>query len=920
MGPKRKKSKPNPAEEEGTTQRSPEVEGATQQATTTTQSASNGKERSSWYGSWNSAKSLPTPAQIARESISVSQGAVTSSTSESPSARPNSVSKIARGGSRKSIPQAAEVTRVHATSDAADQSRPRFSSGGEKVKAAVPEQAIEVVVEDAQLPPQPDGMVGGDVGGQGKGQAGPWYAWWSRPDGYGSDADMRKSKRVKLEEVEDATSTPLPGTPLEQPVEIGKNARDFEGIGEATGDGKGGTQQSGIPARGWFGMWSSAQNEPSPAATDAPKPATQDATPAIVVSEETPPVPIPAVETVKTQDTGTGTQTPPGKSSGWAFWSSDKLKDPLPTPGGTQKQIGEIAVADTPSQSHPEAAQFNAQPDDVTTAAKPISKRGGSLLRPTKGLKSRPTTASDSSSPLPLSPATTPSASEQPSRAATPPQIEASSILTRIPDPPKPVPKPQNSPERTNLILPSFKSTFPFAPNPGYIERLTAYLAQSLHLPGTQPSPASIHIYRSSSPPRIKKAVALGIHGFFPAAMIQKLIGQPRGTSVRFANYAAIAIKTWCEDRQPDVKNVEIEKVALEGEGYIADRVTTLWKLLLNWLSHLRQADFIFVACHSQGVPVAVMLVAKLIQLNCLKPTVRLGICAMAGINLGPFLEYRSRFFGGTALELFDFSDPKSTVSRAYAESLTLCLRHGVRVTFAGSIDDQLVSIESSLHTPLRHPYIFRAIFIDGRLHAPNFLTHLVVFAAKLRNLGVSDHGLIRELSAPLAGSIVGGEGHSRIYDEPAVYRVAIDFTLESTDVPASPSPTPPSQPAERLRTRRTSLAESGLPTAPALASHLRRSSLAYAGGPTPSITTPGSNNTVSPIMQPYEPPAPAGTANPFYLPWAVRGMLEEELVKSDPSLRDEVLELVKEFEDWRPATRGLRDVRWRLEGVRGMV
>ena len=49
-------------------------------------------------------------------------------------------------------------------------------------------------------------------------------------------------------------------------------------------------------------------------------------------------------------------------------------------------------------------------------------------------------------------------------------------------------------------------------------------------------------------------------------------------------------------------------------------------------------------------------------------------------------------------------------------------------------------------------------------------LTHLVGFALKLRNLGVSDHGLIRELSTPLAGSLYGGEGHSRLYDDDAVY------------------------------------------------------------------------------------------------------------------------------------------------------
>lgn len=49
-------------------------------------------------------------------------------------------------------------------------------------------------------------------------------------------------------------------------------------------------------------------------------------------------------------------------------------------------------------------------------------------------------------------------------------------------------------------------------------------------------------------------------------------------------------------------------------------------------------------------------------------------------------------------------------------------------------------------------------------------LTHLVGFALKLRNLGISDHGLIRELSSPLAGSLYGGEGHSRIYNDDSVY------------------------------------------------------------------------------------------------------------------------------------------------------
>merc|ERR1711964_382640 len=190
------------------------------------------------------------------------------------------------------------------------------------------------------------------------------------------------------------------------------------------------------------------------------------------------------------------------------------------------------------------------------------------------------------------------------------------------------------------------------------------------------------------------------------------------------------------------------------GEGKIAERVDNLWKLLLNWIDHVRKADFVLIACHSQGVPVAIMLVAKLIEFGVVS-TGKIGICAMAGVSLGPFADYKSRLFSGSAGELFEFANPESTVSKRYEDSLKVAVKYGVRITYCGSIDDQLVSMESSIFSTVSHPYIFRAVFVDGRIHAPDFLSHLVGFALKLRNLGVSDHGLILELSAPLAAAFI---------------------------------------------------------------------------------------------------------------------------------------------------------------------
>jgi hypothetical protein len=63
-------------------------------------------------------------------------------------------------------------------------------------------------------------------------------------------------------------------------------------------------------------------------------------------------------------------------------------------------------------------------------------------------------------------------------------------------------------------------------------------------------------------------------------------------------------------------------------------------------------------------------------------------------VSLGPFADYKSRLFSGSAGELFEFADPESVVSKRYEDSLRVALKYGVRVTFCGSIDDQLVSME----------------------------------------------------------------------------------------------------------------------------------------------------------------------------------------------------------------------------------
>ncbi len=54
---------------------------------------------------------------------------------------------------------------------------------------------------------------------------------------------------------------------------------------------------------------------------------------------------------------------------------------------------------------------------------------------------------------------------------------------------------------------------------------------------------------------------------------------------------------------------------------------------------------------------------------------------------------------------------------------------------------------------------------------------------------------------------------------------------------------------------------------------------------------------------------------NPYHLPWIMRGLLEEDFVKTELHL--ETAELLKQFDEWKPTTKALKDVKYRLEAVR---
>ena len=318
----------------------------------------------------------------------------------------------------------------------------------------------------------------------------------------------------------------------------------------------------------WFGLWSTAASS----TTEEPK----ERIP-VKIAETSP-------DSIMEDAPATKTSAQPATGSSWAFWTSDTAKKAA-NPSEEPKDEGQLAVAGESSQNKPEPAKIETVKQD---------KKGKSAKRGRPQSTEIDEVAKKAVQLEPAASKGTPSQSPAPAKSVPP-----------------------------NLLLPSVKGTYRLVENPSILQQIARLILHGQQQP-------SKHVFLVKEPPKVKKALAIGIHGLFPAPLLRTVIGQPTGTSIRFANHAAAAIRRWGD--QHGCVDCEIEKVALEGEGKIAERVDNLWKLLLNWIEHVRKADFILVACHSQGVPVALMLIAKLIEFGVVS-TGRIGVCAMGKLS-----------------------------------------------------------------------------------------------------------------------------------------------------------------------------------------------------------------------------------------------------------------------------------------------
>ncbi|KAK7035510.1 hypothetical protein VNI00_011803 [Paramarasmius palmivorus] len=358
-----------------------------------------------------------------------------------------------------------------------------------------------------------------------------------------------------------------------------------------------------------------------------------------------------------------------------------------------------------------------------------------------------------------------------------------------------------------------------------------------------------------------KRVVVIGIHGWFPGAVMRTMLGEPTGTSPKFVNMMVQALEEFQEAH--GVKLEKITKIPLEGEGTIDRRVEKLYNSLLSndeWMSDLHDADAIFVSTHSQGSVVSTHLLDRLIRdrhIRTSKNAAATEGLADLGVNmipLKPQRPYIQYFESAAARELFEFQNTENEVSKSYVKALRNVVNNGTKMVYVASLDDQVVPIYSGLFTSASHPLILRALYIDGDAYSSSdFLSNLLVLLLRIQNCGLSDSGLLAHLSEVTAGSL-NGIGHSTAYEELSTYALAVNYLF---------------------------LTDEGLEEHP-------------------DLQVESFNATAE--------------QNDYEIPWALRDLIADERVAHFFS--HEITQLRDAFREWNPKTAILRDIKRKLQPI----
>ena len=415
-------------------------------------------------------------------------------------------------------------------------------------------------------------------------------------------------------------------------------------------------------------------------------------------------------------------------------------------------------------------------------------------------------------------------------------------------------------------------------------------------------------------------------------------------------------------------KHNDLTLISLNGDGKIAQRVMLHFDQIINgpegnlkndlhldtqspspyltqpkseWVEKLAAADSIIISAHSQGVPVSIFLINKLIReglINTLRQ--KIVINCMTGISHGPFPALKTSVIvkyveTEPARELFSFNDGDSSISTQYKTELLEILNAGVKILSVASWYDQVVPLYSASFHGISHPGLFRVIHIEGVDYNHDFISHLISFLLKLRNLGLSDRDLLVHLSDLIAGNLYfGTQGHSSVYEEEGVYDHSIRWLLadplwklsnvldekSSSSINSSISYiyntitglfySKKQKGTEGEIDEEDSNSSSSISTKDTQSPKSTWASLYNYFFSTDQVINQGTTENFS---------APT-KLNPYYLPWLLSALLHDETILKRAELKSDIKELLNLYKNWNPTTESMKKLKYILEPIKSRL
>lgn len=446
-------------------------------------------------------------AEIARESISANN---TPEASPNRGAQQKSMRRprLSQGLSTpsKSSPSAASMTKFHVTSNNSE----GRSSEDTKASSSQQEQAQ---ADKPFAPQEKDGAAENTGAAESQERLAPapyWRGWWSRP----RTIDLEKSGEPTsnppkaMDETCSTQGTETLANPNEQ---ISTQQPSHDKVHPQAADEPSAQirSESKTPSRSsWFGLWGSGHPPTNSDAVVESAPKSESAEPSHSPVDAVP-------ETVRVL-TGASdyqnqkkSQVRPSSGS-WVFWSRERTRagNASKSEPSTSGEVGEIAIQRTASESKPQPVEIKEVEEDITKLKDPMSKKRERPISSEQGQQASKKRTAQSNQDSGTSEATS---------------MQDSILKTTVhPSRKTSIQKPKaaegSSKGPANLLLPAFRDTYTVASSPSCWQSISRMIV------GGQDTSRK-HLSLSSTQPRVQRALAIGVHGYFPAPLIQK--GEP---------------------------------------------------------------------------------------------------------------------------------------------------------------------------------------------------------------------------------------------------------------------------------------------------------------------------------------------------------------------------------------------------------